>query len=111
MTVPTTPGTLTRARTWIAALAAFVALTLVALAPSASQAAGAKKPKCVETTHNAGNVTQTVYVENHCPRATISFVVHRTGPDSPCLHVAPGHVRSYKWANGLDYQGTSYGCD
>ena len=111
MTIPTTPGTLSRARTWIAAAAALVVLALVAFAPSGAQAAASKKPKCVKTTHDAGNITQTVYVKNRCPRATISFVVHRTGPDSPCLHVAPGHTRSYRWANGLDYQGTTYGCD
>src|SRR5207344_1377352 len=35
----------------------------------------------------------------------------RVGPDSPCLHASPGWFRSYKWANGLNYQGTTFGCD
>jgi hypothetical protein len=112
MTIPTTtPGLFVRARTWISIAFALLALMLVAFAPSPADAAKGGKPKCVKTTHNAGNVTQTVYVKNNCPRATVSFVVHRTGPDSPCLHVSPGHTRIYKWANGLDYQGTTYGCD
>ncbi len=84
MTIPTTtPGLYARARTWISTAVALMALLLVAFAPSSADAAKGGKPKCVKTTHNAGNVTQTVYVKNSGPRATVSFVVHRTGPDSP----------------------------
>jgi hypothetical protein len=107
MTIPTpTLGTLGRVRSWIAATAALVTLALLAIAPSAAQAA----PSCVKLKHDAGIVTQTVYVTNNCS-STVSFVVHRVGPDSPCLHASPGHTRSYKWGNGLNYQGTTFGCD
>jgi hypothetical protein len=109
MTILTpTSGTLGRVRTWIAATAAVAVVALTTLAPSAAQAA--PKPSCVKVRHTAGIVTQTVYVTNNCSR-TVSFIVHRRGPDSPCLHASPGHTRTYKWANGLDYQGTTFGCD
>ena len=67
-------------------------------------------PSCVKLRHTAGIVTQTVYVTNKCS-STVSFIVHRVGPDSPCVHASPGHTRSYKWGNGLNYQGTTFGCD
>jgi hypothetical protein len=109
MTIPTsTLGALGRARIWIAVTAALATLALTALAPSAAQAAD--KPACVDVWHNSGIVTQTVYVRNRCSYV-VSFVVHRVGPDSPCLHASPGTTRSYKWANGLNYQGTTFGCD
>jgi hypothetical protein len=109
MTIPMpTSGSLGRVRTWIVATAALVTLALTALAPSAAQAAS--KPSCVNLRHNSGIVTQTVYVTNNCSR-TVSFVVHRVGPDSPCLHASPGTTRTYKWGNGLNYQGTTFGCD
>jgi hypothetical protein len=109
MTIPTpTLGTLGRVRTWIAATAALVTLALMSLAPSGARAAAA--PSCVNVRHSAGIITQTVYVENNCS-TTVSFIVHRVGPDSPCLHASPGHTRSYKWGNGLNYQGTTFGCD
>lgn len=90
-------------------------LCLLALAPVAdaaptTPAAPGAKPSCVRVRHTAGTITQTVYVTNHCSR-TVSFVVHRAGPDSPCLHAAPGSTRWYRWANGLNYEGTSFGCD
>lgn len=108
MTIPTpTVGTLGRVRTWVAATAALVTLALMTLAPPAAQAA---TPSCVKLRHTAGIVTQTVYVTNNCS-STVSFVVHRVGPDSPCLHASPGYTRSYKWSNGLNYQGTTFGCD
>jgi hypothetical protein len=107
MTIPTpASGTLGNVRTWIVATVAAVALALAVLAPSAAQAA----PSCVTVRHDAGIITQTVYVTNHCS-STVSFVVHRVGPDSPCLHASPGDTRSYKWSNGLNYQGTTFGCD
>jgi hypothetical protein len=93
---------------WLAALAAIVALAFAALQPSTANAAG--KPKCVTVKHNSGVLTQTTYVTNKC-KSTVSFIVHRTGPDSPCLHASPGSTRSYKWSNGLDYSGTTFGCD
>ena len=96
-------GRLGHVRTWIAASAS---LDTLALAPSAAHAA----PSCVNVRHTAGTFTQTVYVTNYCS-STVSFVVHRVGPDSPCLHAAPGYTRSYKWGNGLNYQGTTFGCD
>jgi hypothetical protein len=111
MNIPTTPGTLGRARTWIMAAVALAALTLVAFAPSAAQAAAGKKPKCVEVEHTVGTITQTVTVKNHCPRATVSFVIHKDGLDSPCLHAAPGRSRGMKWPRPATYQGTSFGCD
>jgi len=67
-------------------------------------------PSCVKLRHTAGIVTQTVYVTNKCS-STVSFIVHRVGPDSPCVHASPGHTRSYKWGNGLNHQGTTFGCD
>jgi hypothetical protein len=103
-----TLGTRGRVRTWIAATAVLVTLALTALAPSAAQAA--PKSSYVNVWHNSGIVTQTVYVTNHCSR-TVSFIVHRVGPDSPCLRASPGTTGSYKWGNGLDYQGTTFGCD
>jgi hypothetical protein len=72
--------------------------------------ADAARPGCVNVTHTSGIITQTVYVHNHCSY-TVSFVVHRVGPDSPCLHASPHRTRWYRWANGLNYQGTTFGCD
>jgi hypothetical protein len=98
---------LDRVRTWIAATAALVTLVLAALAPSAAQAA----PDCVDVDHWSGVITQTVKVTNNCP-SRVSFIVHRVGPDSPCLHASAfGGWRSYTWGNGLNYQGTTFGCD
>jgi len=77
---------------------------------SAALSDNAARPPCVAVRHTTGIITQTVYVTNHCS-STVSFVVHRVGPDSPCLHASPGATRSYKWANGLNYQGTTFGCD
>jgi hypothetical protein len=70
----------------------------------------APRPPCASVRHTVGIFTQTVYVINRCSQ-TVSFVVHRVGPDSPCLHAAPGRIRSYTWLNGLNYQGTTFGCD
>jgi hypothetical protein len=91
-------------------LLAAASATLAPVAGAATEASTAARPACVSVRHTAGNITQTVYVTNNCSR-TVSFVVHRVGPDSPCLHVSPHHWRSYKWANGLNYQGTTFGCD
>jgi hypothetical protein len=92
---------------WLAGAAAAVALAF-ALVPSSAAAAG--RPSCASVSHTTGWVTQTVTIRNHCSY-TLSFVVHRFGPDSPCLHVSPGHYRYYRWGNGLNYYGTSFGCD
>jgi hypothetical protein len=97
-----------RVSLWFAGAVAIVAIALTALQPASAGAAG--KPGCVDVKHNSGIATQTTYVTNHCSK-TVSFVVHRAGPDSPCLHAAPGHYRSYKWSNGLNYYGTTFGCD
>lgn len=80
------------------------------IVPSEDPSEDAARPLCVKVTHTTGTFTQTVYVTNNC-RSTVSFVVHRVGPDSPCLHASPNTVRSYKWANGLNYQGITFGCD
>ncbi|MTD54318.1 hypothetical protein [Amycolatopsis pithecellobii] len=81
------------------------------LTAAATATPAAAKPSCVNVRHTVGTATQTVYVTNNCSY-TVSFVVHRVGPDSPCLHAGPhGGSRSYKWANGLNYQGISFGCD
>lgn len=69
----------------------------------------AAKPRCVSVKHDAGNITQTVYVSNHCKK-TVSWKVHRTGPDSPCLSTKPGNKGYYRWSNGLDFQGMSWNC-
>jgi hypothetical protein len=102
----TVPSALARASA--AALAA-LALALPAITPSPAEAA--KRPKCVKITHDAGIVSQTVYVHNRCKTRTFSFIVHKQGFDSPCLHVSPFNIRSYRWTNGLNYQGTTFGCD
>jgi hypothetical protein len=97
-----------RVSLWLAGTVAILAVALTAWQPASAGAAG--KPSCVDVAHNSGIATQTTYVTNHC-NSTVSFVVHRAGPDSPCLHAAPDHVRSYKWSNGLNYYGTTFGCD
>lgn len=79
-------------------------------APASPAAPAAGKPSCVTVRHTVGNVTQTVWVANHCPR-TVSFVIHRVGADSPCLHAAPGQARGMKWARPYPYEGTTFGCD
>ena len=94
-----------RAWLWLAALMAAAAMALVPATASA-----ARKPSCVRVHHDSGIITQTTSVTNRC-KYTVSFVVHRAGPDSPCLHAAPGHTRTYKWGNGLNYYGTTFGCD
>jgi hypothetical protein len=107
MTIPTrTLGTLGRVRSWIAATAALVSLGLTALAPSAAQA----RPPCVDVEHTVGTITQTVTVTNNCSY-TVSFVIHRAGPDSPCLHASPGTSRGMRWTRAAAYQGTTYDCD
>lgn len=96
-----------RARVWsrlVASVGVASCLLAVAVTPAAA------RPACVSVRHTVGIFTQTVYVTNRCSR-TVSFVVHRVGPDSPCLHASPHTVRYYKWANGLNYQGTTFGCD
>lgn len=94
-------------RVWLlfAALAAAAAMALVPASANASP-----KPSCVTVSHSSGWVTQTTTVTNRCGY-TVSFVVHRVGPDSPCLHASPNTSRSYKWSNGLNYEGTTFGCD
>lgn len=87
-----------------------LALTPVAEAAPATHAASAAKPSCVTVRHTVGNITQTVWVTNHCSR-TVSFVIHRAGPDSPCLHAAPGHARGMRWGRPFAYEGTTFGCD
>jgi hypothetical protein len=69
------------------------------------------RPACASVRHTVGTVTQTVTVCNRSCASTISFVVRRVGLDSPCLHAAPRACRSYRWANGFNYQGTDFGCD
>jgi hypothetical protein len=78
------------------------------LQPGGAQAAG--RPSCARVTHTVGNVTQTVWVRNGCSH-TLSFLVRAAGPDSPCLHAAPGRARGWWWPRPLAYQGTSFGCD
>lgn len=105
--------TLSRAVAAIGAVSCLLASAFTALAPVAvagTQTPAAAPPSCVNVRHTVGTITQTVSVTNNCSD-TVSFVVHRVGPDSPCLHVAPNSWRSYEWANGLNYQGTTFGCD
>jgi hypothetical protein len=106
---------LSRGAATVVAVSCLLAVASAALAPTATAGAAtatsvAAQPSCVNVRHTAGILTQTVYVTNNCSY-TVSFVVHRVGPDSPCLHAAPHETRSYKWANGLNYQGTTFGCD
>lgn len=80
------------------------------LAASEDLSTDAARPPCVSVRHITRVLTQTVYVTNHCSR-TVSFVIHRLGPDSACLHASPGRTLSYRWVRGLTYQGTTFGCD
>lgn len=94
-------------RAWLL-LAALAAAVTMALVPATANAS--PRPSCASVKHTSGFVTQTTTVTNHCSY-TVSFVVNRVGADSPCLHAAPDTSRSYKWANGFNYQGTTFGCD
>jgi hypothetical protein len=105
--------TLSRAIAAIGAVSCLLAGAFTALAPvavAAMETPAAAPPSCVKVRHTVGTITQTVYVTNNCSY-TVSFVVHRVGPDSPCLHATPNSWRSYEWANGLNYQGITFGCD
>ncbi|MBX6385214.1 MAG: hypothetical protein IRZ07_19965 [Microbispora sp.] len=90
--------------------AALLTIAAAAQAGAASAApASVRAASCARVTHTSGYITQTVKVTNHC-RYTISFSVRRVGPDSPCYIVRPGYYRSYKWSNGLNYQGIRWNC-
>jgi hypothetical protein len=81
-----------------------------AVASSAAVAAAARVPACIKVSHTVGLATQTVYVRNRCRWTTVSFVVRRVGPDSPCFILRPHHYRSYKWARYGAFQGIRWNC-
>ncbi len=104
------PTALTRPLTRIVPFALVAAAASVTLAPAASAStAELRGPSCARVDHSSGIVTQTVKVTNNC-RYTVSFSVRRVGQNSPCYIVRPGHWRTYKWANGLNYQGITWNC-
>ncbi len=80
-----------------------------AITVPAAGTAAAVNPSCARVDHSSGYITQTVKVTNNCSY-TVSFSVRRQGPDSPCYIVRPGGWRTYKWANGLNYQGIRWNC-
>jgi hypothetical protein len=102
------PTTVTRPLARLVPFALVAVAASVTLAPAAS-AAARRGPSCARVEHSSGIVTQTVKVTNNC-RSTISFSVRRVGQNSPCYIVRPGHWRTYKWANGLNYQGITWNC-
>jgi hypothetical protein len=77
--------------------------------PSTGQALA--RPACASVSHTSATFTQKTTVCNNSCSSPVSFVVNRVGPDSPCLHASLGQCRTYTWANGLNYQGTTFGCD
>ncbi|XVQ82456.1 hypothetical protein ACQP2K_26795 [Microbispora siamensis] len=90
--------------------AALLTVAAAAQAGAASAApASVSAASCARVNHSTGYVTQTVKVTNNCGY-TVSFSVRRVGPDSPCYIVRPGHYRTYKWGNGLNYQGIRWNC-
>ncbi|GAA3427965.1 hypothetical protein ACWDTT_10975 [Streptosporangium sandarakinum] len=92
-----------------AALLAVVAAGQAGASAAAPTSAQARAANCVRVSHSSGYVTQTVKVTNNCT-STVSFSVRRVGPDSPCFIVGPNRWRSYKWGNGLNYQGIRWNC-
>ncbi|MEU9831749.1 hypothetical protein AB0D67_09415 [Streptosporangium sp. NPDC048047] len=104
-----------RIRNSALALSAAALLTVAAAGQAGASTAAsmsvasARAANCVHVSHSSGYVTQTVKVTNDCA-STISFSVRRVGPDSPCFIVGPHRWRSYKWGNGLNYQGIRWNC-
>jgi len=99
-----------------AAAVAATAASLTAATPASADAAATRSVSavgsgsgCARVDHSSGIATQTVRVTNNCSY-TISFSVRRVGQNSPCYIVRPHHWRSYKWANGLNYQGITWNC-
>lgn len=67
------------------------------------------KPSCVNVRHTVGNVTQTVYIDNHCKKP-VSYIVKTFGLDSACQTAQPGHTNYVSWPRPRLFEGITWNC-
>lgn len=97
------------AATGAAVTAGACAVSMALPAQAAPAAPTDNRPSCVNVRHTVGNVTQTVYVDNHCKKP-VSYIVKTFGVDSACQTTKPNQTGAFKWPRPRPYEGITWNC-